>query len=178
MKPQKPDETPAWAIALLAAILAPEEARSQALDKRGAAVRRAHRFIGEVPKFLDVAFKGLSIAEMREKLRDDSQERDALREFWGLSNSLRVVARKSSRGGNLAFEDATKEEWCLYKTRPHLVRFMEKAGYPKDFISSDEITKKAYLKAVESNEKAKRSKDAKRKKLFRANQVSGARISK
>jgi len=172
MKPRKSDGTPAWAIALLAAILDPEAARSQRRDKRGEAARRAQQFIDEVPKLLDPAFEDLSTAEMGLMLRDDSHERDALRESWGLSKSLRVVARESPRGDNLAFEDAIKEDWCRHKTRVNLVRFMERAGYPKYFIGSDEITRQAYQRAAGINEQAKRSRDAARKKQSRANQVS------
>jgi len=165
------NETPSWAIALLAAILDPEGAGSQQRRERSGAVRRAQQFIGEVPKLLNAAFKDLSTAEMGAKMRAGAEERDLLREHWGLSWSLRAVAKNSPGGNNLTFKDASEREWCHHKTQANLVKFMERADYPKDFIASDEITKEAYLKASEINDNAKRSRDAELKRQRRAKPV-------
>jgi hypothetical protein len=163
----------------------------------GEAVRCAQQFIDKASEFLNPEFKDLSTEEMGEILRSDAQQREAAREFWGLSHDLRAVVRgvenpdeeinqwllsqvpktaaeeNESRIANLTFEEATKQEWCRHKTRENLVKFMDRAGYPEGFIASDKITKEAYQKAAEINKEAKRSRDAQSKKRKRrANQVS------
>jgi hypothetical protein len=80
MKPPKSDETPSWALALLAAILDPDGARSLSRTERGRSIRCARQFIGEVPELLNPTFEELSTKEMGENLRAEAEKRDRERE--------------------------------------------------------------------------------------------------
>jgi hypothetical protein len=145
MSPQKPDDAPAWAIALLAAILEPEATRSQEQQERGGAVRRAQQFIDEVPKLLNLTqFKDLSKEEMGAKLRGEAEERDRKREKeFGCGPGERISFEKGVKliTGTDRPTKALERWFKKLLQQPHeYIDYEEQkqATRPKDPISEDQ----------------------------------------
>jgi hypothetical protein len=167
--PEEPGTKDAALIAILAAILWPEDFKNA---REGEAIRRAQKLIESVPDYL--GRKKTSPAQsLEEALQDFYSETDRRMEEardWGLAEPW---SRESLPEGVFTFDQAIAQGVChSHKTAEGLENLLRSVEYPDALLEDRVITAFGYERALVKRKVARREADRKRKKQKRSQEAS------
>jgi len=131
----------------------------------GEDVRRAIRFLKQIPQMVNAPFNELSTEEMHDSL---IQQIAQPKRGYEIEQTRKITIRffpnsEYKLEDCVTFKEALDEPWCNHKSLPGLERFMRKAGYDEDLIPY-QINFYVYEDALKKAAAAKRLAERNRKR--------------